>query len=1433
MGIRRLRLTAATAAVGALALAGLNGPTALAATAGTAGASGATSASAPTIPTTTDTQRHTGAPHSEPVCTTAPKPGQATCFALKRTDISAVKGVMRGKGAKSGAATPADAQPNTNPPAGYGPSDLLSAYSLPADGGAGATIAIVDAYDDPNAEADLAVYRAQYGLPACTTANGCLSKVNQTGGPALPPADSSWAGEISLDLDMVSAVAPDAHILLVEASTASTDDLGTGVDTAVALGAKYVSNSYGSGYSSAPGSGEDASETTAADPYYNHPGVAVVASSGDSAYGVTYPAASQYVTSVGGTSLTKSAGTGRGWTESAWSNSYGGGGSGCSVYESKPTWQTDTGCAKRTVADVSAVADPATGLAVYQTYGGSGWAVYGGTSASAPIITATYADAGTPAQGSYPSSYPYNDRSALNDVTSGSNGHCTPAYYCTAQTGYDGPTGLGTPNGTDAFSAAPHGQVKGTITDATTGDPVADAVVSAGGRSVTTAADGSYDLYLSPGTYDVTAGAYGFATGKAVGVTVTDGGVVTENLALAEVARVKVSGTVKDGSGQGWPLYASISVEGATGGPVHTDPKTGAYTVYVPVNADYTLDFTPYYRGYQSTTSTISAGTSSLTDDVQLPIDTAACTAAGYQLNHHGLFQSFDDKAVPDGWSVASAAGTKAGWVFTNPLGHSNLTTGDGNFAIVDADAYQDNIRNTTLTSPATDLSTFTADDPPVLSFGDGYAKGTDTAGAVQLSTDGGATWTTVWNSPSATSIRTVVSVPLPQAAGQSQVQIRFAYSATTGGYWEVDNVQLGGATCDPQQGGLLVGKVTDANTGAALAGVAVTDAADSTVSATSTVVDDTALGGAFYWAFVPGVSSHTVDAALAHYASAASTVAIVQSTVTEADFAMKAGRVELSSTSLSATAKMGGTAKTTLTVRNTGTAPATVTLSAESSGYTAASVGATGNVPTRRIAGPFSAGPAALAAANATPAERKAAATALTAAQNAVGPADSEGWQPIADVPAASTDNVVETVGGVVYSGLGFAGNDVGEVNTLYAYDPATGSWTQKASAHDKRDAPAHAAIDGRIYVVGGWTPQSTVDSSMEIYDPATDSWSTGATIPSGHAGAASAAAGGKMYVVGGCTNTGCGSTDALAYDPSQNTWTKIADYPEPTAWEACGGIAGKLYCAGGYSAANADSAHAYVYDPATDAWSPIASLPKTDWGTAYTSANGQLLLQDGVVDTALSNQGWAYDPATDSWTELPNTPVASYRFGGSQGFYAIGGSIGVGDAQPTAQVLAGWDQPSDGPAPWLSLNTPTLTLAAGASTKVTVTFDAADASVAQPGNYTGRMLATTDTPYRVPAVGVTMTVKPPNTWGKLAGTVQYRDAAGALHPLPGATIRIISRTASYTVHSDRNGQYGYWLPSDKVTVLAAKDGYQPDTVSVKVAKGVTTTQDWTLLRQ
>jgi subtilase family serine protease len=357
-------------------------------------------------------------------CGTA-APGSARCMAIVRAPMTT-----------SGLA----AAPNATTPSGKSPANLISAYALPsATAGSGQTVAIVDAYDDPNAEADLGTYRSYYGLPACTTANGCFKKVSQTGSTtSLPAGNTGWAEEISLDIDMVSAICPKCKILLVEATSSSFANLGAAVNRAATLGATEISNSYGST--------GDASDSTYGT-YYNHPGIAVTASSGDNGYGISYPASSHYVTAVGGTTLTASTSTTRGWTETAWADA----GSGCSTYNTALTAQAGfgTGCSKRAEADVSAVANPSTGVSVYDSYGESGWLTFGGTSVSAPIIASVYALAGNAA--SIDNNYPYTHSTSLNDVTSGSNGTCTTSQWCKARAGWDGPTGLGTPNGVGAF----------------------------------------------------------------------------------------------------------------------------------------------------------------------------------------------------------------------------------------------------------------------------------------------------------------------------------------------------------------------------------------------------------------------------------------------------------------------------------------------------------------------------------------------------------------------------------------------------------------------------------------------------------------------------------------------------------------------------------------------------------------------------------------------------------------------------------------------------------------------------------------------------------------------------------------------------------------------------------------------------------------------
>jgi subtilase family serine protease len=334
-------------------------------------------------------------------------------------------------------------------PSGYGPAQFHGAYSLPTTAPNAQTIAIVDAYNDPTAKADLDTFDSTFGLrffPTCGGAvtTACFQKVNQFGNATpLPRKNAGWALEISLDVQVAHEICQNCKILLVEAKTASFANLSTAVNTAASLGATVISNSYG---------GPDTGPRAA----YNHPGIAITASSGDFGYGVDSPASYNSVVAVGGTTLTLGAGNTYG-SERVWS----GAGSGCSslntarVFQRSTAGWAATGCGtQRGVADVAADADPSTGAAVYDStpyQGRTGWFTVGGTSLSAPLIAAVYALAGNARSATYPASIPYAHTSSLHDVTTGSNGSCGGTTMCKGATGYDGPTGVGTPNGLNAF----------------------------------------------------------------------------------------------------------------------------------------------------------------------------------------------------------------------------------------------------------------------------------------------------------------------------------------------------------------------------------------------------------------------------------------------------------------------------------------------------------------------------------------------------------------------------------------------------------------------------------------------------------------------------------------------------------------------------------------------------------------------------------------------------------------------------------------------------------------------------------------------------------------------------------------------------------------------------------------------------------------------
>ena len=1369
-----------------------------------------------------------------------PTPGRATCFALEAT--TQTRSLIAGT----------DGPPAT----ALGPAQIKAAYNLP-DGGQGQTVAIVDAFGASTVESDLAVYRQHYGLPACTSANGCFRKTDQTGGADYPADDKGWAEETSLDVDAVSSACPQCHILLVEATSNSTDDLGAAEKTAVSLGAKYVSNSYGI-------PNEFAGEQ--ADTDYDHPGVAIVASSGDTGNVVNWPASDPDVVGVGGTTLTADPSTARGWTETAWAS----GGSGCSAYEPQPVYQTGlaTACAKRATADLSADADPKTGLAVYDTLGQPGWVQVGGTSLSAPLITAMYALAGAPAAGTYPVTYPYAfGGNHLYDVTQGSDGTCGNV-LCTAGPGWDGPTGLGTPNGITALTLGSFGTATGTLTSSA-GSAVANAGVVFTDASqgltfhATTDAQGKYTVEVAPGTYTSTASAYGFKPVTQAAVQITANQTTTINLTLSVIPAKTVSGKVLDSTGHKWGLYSKITIDGYPYGAIYSNPKTGAYSVSLPEDATYTLHVTPIYPGYGTAVESVTVGTAAVTQDLAVGADQNLCTAPGYGYPAQADFEGWSGTTGKGGWTVTDNSGAAGTWEFDDPNTMWNLTTGSGNFGVADPYDHNGAAEDTDFVSPVMDLSGQPNAD---LKFLTAYLPAAGTVAEIDGSGDGGKTWHQIWNA-NGNVVQGPVDVPLTGLAGHAGVQVRFHYSGAGSSLWEIDNVYVG--TCRTVPGGIVEGHVTDGNTRQPLNGAVTTDTASAATTATShPTPDDTATADGFYWLFSQGAGRHTYTTAANRYATLTTSAATVADSVVEHDVTLQAGRLSVGPSSLSVGEELGKKTQRDITLTNTGRAPLHVTLGEQSAGSTApvSNAGAsaqdsTGPVPLKRVPGDYPTGPAVRAVGTDSQPEGTDSKPSASTPTPAIAPVpDAGGWQAVADYPEPIMDNAVGYYQGRAYS-VGGVSQIIGGVARTdgFVYDPVAASWTAIAPLPQALESPAAAFLNGTMYVVGGWNGTSKIQSTVYAYHPASDSWTQVADLPQGTASATVAVLDGSLYVIGGCATDNCESLSSAVYrySPNANSWTKLADYPVSVQWGACAGIAAEVICAGGDTHDSGGHtvglASTYLFHPKTDTWTQAADIPYPDWGMSSSGANGQLQIVGGITDADGTNQAEQYDPVNNVWSALPNAVYPTFRSGGAScGMYQVGGSIANGLAFPSgntvAQVLPGFDQCGGDTVPWLTTqqNRGSLELAPGQSVRVRVTVDASQLTA--PGRYAGALTFTTDTPDVTNALPVNLHVAAPWSWGEVKGTVTSAATTGTAgttgspaKPIPGATVQLCpARDATsgtctcptYTVTTDAHGAYSLWLPgrNEPLKVVASSTGYASQTKEVTIRTGGVSELDFTL---
>jgi N-acetylneuraminic acid mutarotase len=690
----------------------------------------------------------------------------------------------------------------------------------------------------------------------------------------------------------------------------------------------------------------------------------------------------------------------------------------------------------------------------------------------------------------------------------------------------------------------------------------------------------------------------------------------------------------------------------------------------------------------------------------------------------------------------------------------------------------------------------------------------------VDVSIDGGTTWTNVYHETVSRRGPRVEEVSLGPAGGQANVLIRFHYFGTWDWWWQVDNVEIVPRSCNPTNGGLVTGFVTDRNTGAALNGATVFSNNNPANRATTAATpDDPNIPDGFYWLFSSLVGANPFTATKPPYADMTKSVNVANHGTVQADFALAASRLVVSPTEIEAFQSLGQTRTTTFNVRNTGTAAATVELFERGGSF---EILTRAGAPLRTYAVP-----------GGVPKGR------VTTRPGAVGAGASTqvdpAWTTIANLPAALSDNAGVTLNGKVYS---IGGAEAGTDNQLLVYDPDGNAWTALPDMPTGRAKAQAVATGNKIYVFGGWATNSPFAPvpTVDVYDPAASSWSTlAATNPAPRAAAGSALAGGKVYLVGGCADANCTSSPATTvFNPVTGTFESGVAYPHAVAWMSCGGISDKVYCAGGVDAE--PFTDGFTFDPGTGAWTPIATMPLDLWGSADSAAGGMLVMAGGVANgsSELTNRSIAYDPATNSWTNLPNASFARARAAGACGFYKFGGWSAPFTGAPESEALGGLegcDESSD--VPWLSETPTTFTLNPGQARNVTVTLSATTAAdVTQPGDYTAQIAFRSNSPYPVSSVDVTMHVLPPASWGKIQGRVVGVTCGGSSVGVP-AQIRINSVTTpdlGYSVKANADGTYAYWLPRGRYQVIVAKDGWVPEVASARVQAGFVLTLDFSL---
>jgi subtilisin family serine protease len=925
----------------------------------------------------------------------------------------------------------------------------------------------------------------------------------------------------------------------------------------------------------------------------------------------------------------------------------------------------------------------------------------------------------------------------------------------------------------DQSPRGPVGTLSGVVTDAATGDPVGGAAVSITGeveRERTTAPDGSYSISLPVGDYTVTASAFGYEDG-AITVSIVDGQTTTGDIALTPVAAVTVSGQVTDGSGHGWALYAKVEVQGTTLA-AYTDPVTGGYSINLPENDTYQLVFTPRYPGYQGHTETVEVTNTDLTLNAALTVDQCA-NAPGYEFgaavgvlgDFNGLLGGYlasqGIPSTPLTWSddptgfdviIVNRPGNPGEQAFLDFLDATDAsgtglvmldtwsTSGNGVWLLWQ---YVDN--------PATRATGFSSSIPylfyevtqahPVL---DGFNVG-DEIVFDEVSTFKDHAWFGGYEGEGRQVIgdagRSNTGIVGNGIAVQERdnnrhvlLSMHAAGSFTSPAFWTEDAATVfdnavgwasGGATfdCVVLDGGLVLGQVSELNTGGPVAGATVAAVADPGVSAMSAATpDDPGLGDGFFWLFSPLTGEQEFTASASQFVDDTQTVVVVVDAANEANFSLGAGHLVVEPGAVSAELRLGQSAERTFTVLNDGTAPASVQLSESGGSFEILGAGRPGalRAPVTLSPAPETVG-AGLAGAGLTPA------AGLSGDASAVpGVSATPSLPPVVAAEVTITHSASQEI---------VAGNSVG--------CSPDGGFTTTENGYLR-------VFNLNDFGLGGGLSVTGVSFGVEALDPAQT-----LTV--------------NLYTLQGsfeyANMTLIGSADATV-DP-----TTLGLVTVPVA-----GVA------------------------------PAGSMLVVEIDAPDMSGAGRFF-----VGSNSAGQSAPSYLRSDSCGLPEPTDTADLGFPGMHVVMNVTGQAGGGDV------------------PWLGVDPQAFILDPGQSVEVTVSMDG---DVDQPGTYTAAVGIGHDTPYQVDPVGVTMVVTPPNSWGKVSGTVSGVDCSGNTAPLSGAIVHIDGKRDDVTLLTDADGGYAYWMPSNNTpaTLIVATGTHVPQTRDIRIKAKQELVEDFTL---